>query len=52
VRRLSLKDNSTSKDGKTPTPRDLITASTDSTDGLSNSAKKSSVNSTSSKIKV
>ncbi|CAF4098358.1 unnamed protein product [Rotaria sp. Silwood2] len=60
VRRLSLKDNSSSKDVKNSTPRDLVSVSasiisTDSGDGISNNNKKQSISSnstTSSKIKV
>jgi hypothetical protein len=54
-----LKDHSSNKDVKTPTPRDLIStstsiASTDSGDGISTNNKKQSSNSTttSSKSKV
>jgi hypothetical protein len=55
VRRLSLKDNS-NKDVKTPIPRDLITTSTGSGDGIpNNNNKKQSISANptvSSKIKV
>jgi hypothetical protein len=54
VRRLSLKDNS-NKDVKTPIPRDLITTSTGSGDGISSNNKKQSISANptvSSKIKV